>query len=121
MPKTPNPSDLFSYADRSNDQDRNSPKKRFCPSSVLVGQTDKALEQPLVTPQSKNVGAKYLRVGQVAQRYGVSIATVWRWADEDNNPFPKPIRLSKGTTRWNLDELETHEAKTEAERDGAND
>jgi predicted DNA-binding transcriptional regulator AlpA len=35
----------------------------------------------------------------VATRYRVGIATVWRWVKEQDG-FPEPVRLSKGTTRW---------------------
>ena len=29
---------------------------------------------------------KHLRVGQVADIYGVSIPTIWRWLKENRNP-----------------------------------
>ncbi|KAB7742362.1 AlpA family transcriptional regulator [Parvibaculum sedimenti] len=42
---------------------------------------------------------RYFTVRQVATRYRVGIATVWRWVKEQDG-FPEPVRLSKGTTRW---------------------
>lgn len=41
----------------------------------------------------------YLSVRQLAKRYSVSIATIWRWAKTADG-FPKPIELTPGTTRW---------------------
>lgn len=49
----------------------------------------------------------YLSDRQVAQRYGVSRPTVWRWSSEGR--LPKPIRLSPGCTRWRLDMLQKFE------------
>lgn len=40
---------------------------------------------------------------QVAARYNVSRATVWRWVDRDQ--FPHPVKLSPGCTRWPLSSL----------------
>jgi len=45
---------------------------------------------------------------QVAQRYEVGRATVWRWVKDSD--FPKPVRLSPGCTRWKLSDLEEWEA-----------
>ena len=39
----------------------------------------------------------HLRVGQVAEIYGVSTPTIWRWLKE--NRIPKPIKIG-GSTRW---------------------
>jgi len=44
----------------------------------------------------------------VAARYGVTAPTVWRWVKTEAG-FPKPVKLSPGTTRWRLDELEAWE------------
>ena len=46
---------------------------------------------------------KHLRVGQVADIYGVSIPTIWRWLKE--NRIPKPIKIG-GSTRWLSTEVE---------------
>ncbi|WP_202985491.1 MULTISPECIES: AlpA family transcriptional regulator [unclassified Brucella] len=47
---------------------------------------------------------KYLSVRAVARRYGISVATIWRWSKEDQS-FPKPCILRQGTTRWRLSQL----------------
>ena len=49
----------------------------------------------------------------VAARYDSSRATIWRWVKEGR--FPKPVKLTNGTTRWKLADLE----KWEAEQEGA--
>jgi prophage regulatory protein len=45
-------------------------------------------------------------VKQVAQRLSVTPPTVWRFCRTDSS-FPKPIKLSAGTTRWRADEIES--------------
>lgn len=45
---------------------------------------------------------------QVANRYGVSRTTPWRWVKEEN--FPKPRKISKGCTRWLLSDIELWES-----------
>ena len=55
----------------------------------------------------------YVSDKQVAERYGVSRPTVWRWLKTDST-FPKPISLSPGCTRWRLDEIEAWEAARRA-------
>lgn len=55
----------------------------------------------------------YLSDKQIADRYGVSRPTVWRWLKSDST-FPKPISLSPGCTRWRLCEIEAWEAARRA-------
>jgi predicted DNA-binding transcriptional regulator AlpA len=56
--------------------------------------------------------AQYLSDHEVAARFGISKATVWRW--HDNNPdFPRRIKLSPGTSRWKLSELVQFETKVQ--------
>jgi prophage regulatory protein len=52
----------------------------------------------------------YATVKQVAERYGVSTASVWRWTNDPSTGFPKPVSLSPGTTRWKVSELAAWEA-----------
>jgi predicted DNA-binding transcriptional regulator AlpA len=52
---------------------------------------------------------RFLTDPQVADRYGVTRATVWRWASAYPS-FPKPHPITPGTTRWYLSELLAHEA-----------
>ena len=53
----------------------------------------------------------YLSDLQLADRYGVHRATIWRWAQAGT--FPKPIQLTTGTTRWKLRDVEYHEQQRE--------
>jgi len=41
----------------------------------------------------------------VAKRYSVSRPTIWRWTNTLLG-FPQPIKLSGGTTRWKLADLQ---------------
>lgn len=50
----------------------------------------------------------YISDKQLAERYDVSRATIWRWVHSRN--FPKPTRLSPGCTRWKLSDAEAWEA-----------
>lgn len=62
-------------------------------------------KRALGTPKPMAVGAeRYLTVRDVAQRFAVSIQTVWRWA-KDRPEFPNPVELSPGTTRWRISDL----------------
>lgn len=46
----------------------------------------------------------YLRDTDCAARYGISRNTWWRWQRERTG-LPRPVRLSRGCTRWKLSEL----------------
>ena len=46
---------------------------------------------------------QHLCVGQVANVYGVSIPTIWRWLKE--NKIPKPTKIG-GSKRWLNIEIE---------------
>lgn len=50
----------------------------------------------------------FLTDHQIASRFAVSRATVWRWVQRDS--FPQPVRLSPGVTRWRLADVERWEA-----------
>lgn len=54
----------------------------------------------------------FLSDHQVAKRYGVSRAAIWRWVNS-NPEFPDPTKLSPGTTRWKLSDLVRFELQTE--------
>lgn len=51
----------------------------------------------------------YLSDIQVAARYGNHRTWTWRALKADLN-FPKPVKLSSGTTRWKLADIEAWEA-----------
>lgn len=56
----------------------------------------------------------FLSVEEVAQRYGASKPTIWRWAKDAQNGFPAPVRLGSGTTRWELRDLLAFEQQRKA-------
>ena len=56
----------------------------------------------------------YISDQQLAERYGVSRSTVWRWAHKDKRILPAPVQLSPGCTRWRLDEIEARDAERQA-------
>lgn len=51
----------------------------------------------------------FLSDNQLAERYGVSRITVWRW-HKTKRDFPRVIKLSEGCARWRLSEIEAWEA-----------
>ena len=52
------------------------------------------------TPQNK---PRYGSDVYLADLFGVSRATVWRWAA--SGILPQPVKLSPGCTRWRLDQI----------------
>lgn len=55
---------------------------------------------------------KYLSDVQLAERYSVNRATIWRWTAR--RILPQPVQLSPGCTRWSLAAIEAHDAAAEA-------
>lgn len=49
----------------------------------------------------------FLSVNQLAERLSVSVDTIYRWKRE--GIFPKAVKLSPGTTRWRLSDIEEWE------------
>lgn len=45
----------------------------------------------------------YLSVRDVADRFGVSVDTIWRWKREEK--FPAAVKLGGRTTRWRLQDV----------------
>jgi excisionase family DNA binding protein len=50
-------------------------------------------------------GMQYLKIGDVAERFGVSDRTIYRWID--NRGFPQPIWL--GCNKWRVSEIDAWE------------
>lgn len=50
---------------------------------------------------------RYLRDFEVAERYGISRSSVWRWRKKGK--IPEPIKFGEDSTRWSLSELEAWE------------
>lgn len=53
------------------------------------------------------MNSKFISDHKVAAMFGVSKATVWRWAS--SGILPKPVKLGPNTTRWRVADLEAHE------------
>ncbi|HAR34795.1 MAG TPA: AlpA family transcriptional regulator [Desulfobacter sp.] len=49
---------------------------------------------------------------QLAKRYETHRTTIWRWVKTSG--FPKPIKLSKGCSRWDIEEVEAWERRKKA-------
>ncbi|SFR38968.1 helix-turn-helix transcriptional regulator [Litoreibacter janthinus] len=60
---------------------------------------------------------QFLTIDEVMKRYAISQATVWRWVAR-NEHFPKPVKLSPGTSRWLEDQLIEFENRAQFGRDG---
>ena len=58
----------------------------------------------------------YLRDIEVANRYGVSRPTIWRWVERGQ--FPSPVKLSPGCTRWSVKSLLSWEQKKTGDSHG---
>lgn len=50
----------------------------------------------------------YLSDKQLAERFGISRTTVWRWS-KSSSSFPKPVNLGPGVTRWRVSAIEKYE------------
>jgi len=51
---------------------------------------------------------------QLAERYDVNRASIWRWAKDRTNSFPKPVQLGPQITRWKLSDILAFEAAKSA-------
>ena len=61
--------------------------------------------------ETKRARALYLRDVDLAERFGVSRATIWRWSH--NARLPSPVRLGPGCTWWRSTEIEAWERTRE--------
>ncbi|WP_406870907.1 AlpA family phage regulatory protein [Thioclava sp. 'Guangxiensis'] len=57
---------------------------------------------------------RFISVGEVAQRYSVSVRTICRWLKIDK--FPQPYRFGSGMTRWAITDLDAHDLLRAQER-----
>lgn len=55
-------------------------------------------------------GTLWIPVEKVAERYGVTKHTVYRWM-RSRLDFPQPIKLPSGVLRWKITSLEEWESK----------
>ena len=96
----------------SADPSAKTPKKKLH-SAMLISGPPAALEMApnervvpvALQPIMQEPAGPYLSDTAVAQRYAVSRPTIWRWTKSLAN-FPKPAKLSPGTTRWRLIDLQ---------------
>jgi prophage regulatory protein len=56
-----------------------------------------------------NRRTKYVSAAQLAERYGVHKATIWRWVK--SGILPQPIKFGAQSTRFDLDEVERLDAE----------
>ena len=75
-----------------------SKRKRHIPSRSGAADA-KFPASPTSAPNAASIpmDERYLTVGEVAKRFGVSRPTNWRWAKAGG--FPSPFEVSSGTTR----------------------
>ena len=78
--------------------------------------------QPIAAARMRErpMSKKILRMKKVAERYGVSISTPWRWANEKRFEylnFPKPVSYGPNTSGIAEDLLDAYDAERVAMRD----
>ncbi|MVO14522.1 helix-turn-helix transcriptional regulator [Parasedimentitalea huanghaiensis] len=95
--------DLFDHSHLQNEA-----KSRFRTNPQNVQIEGKSLAHPDTTGPYGSILApadeRYLSDKQVAERFGVSRPTIWRWVKTEK-AFPHPVSLSSGTSRWRLSDL----------------
>lgn len=62
-----------------------------------------------MSDQSFSSEPQFLTVTQVAKRYAVSTATIWRWGRAD--AFPPPVGIGTKSTRWRISDVERHDSE----------
>ena len=60
-----------------------------------------------VVPPAAASSVPFIGVRDVAQRYSVSVPTIWRWLSLGK--FPSPYRIGAGSTRWAVADLDAHD------------
>lgn len=95
----------------------NVPRPRMQPGlgTKTAGAGDTA-KQPICESNTTNCKVldsntrKYLSVRRVAQRFDISVNTVWRWVR--NKKLPEPVKFSDKCTRWKESDLIDYEERT---------
>jgi len=82
----------------------------FADDAKVTAPVEKAAAKP--HPRCARCSETFLSDHEVAARYAVSRAAIWRWV-KSNPEFPKPHKLSAGTTRWKLIDLVNFEIQKE--------
>jgi predicted DNA-binding transcriptional regulator AlpA len=60
---------------------------------------------------NKQFIGQYVSDLQLAQRYGVSRCTIWRWTAR--GILPTPVKISGSCTRWKLEQIEQRDTERE--------
>ncbi len=94
----------LSAADLVSDVSDTSPSAASAPNRAPMAPSSKRIVKPVPKDDER-----YLSVKEVADRYSVSVQTVWRHT-KDSPDFPKPIKVLSGSTRWKLRDLVAYEA-----------
>lgn len=66
-----------------------------------------------MSTQAQKPGAEMVPAGRVAGRYNRSLVTLWRWENDPNLGFPKPVYIRR-QRYWRLSELLEWERKQAA-------
>lgn len=64
---------------------------------------------------SEKFNAKYVRMPELVERFGVCRQTIMRWSA--NGDFPKPVRFNLRTVLWIRAEVEQHEQALDKARE----
>jgi predicted DNA-binding transcriptional regulator AlpA len=70
---------------------------------------------PLPVPKPTEV---LLPATPTRKRYGVSDMTLWRWENDADLGFPKPIRIN-GRRYWRIADLQAFEARQASKQEAA--
>jgi len=84
----------------------------FFGNESTIGKT-RAKTEPVAPKACTQCSELFLSDHEVAARFSTSRATIWRWVDR-NRKFPRPIKLSPGTTHWRRSDLVLFEALVSA-------
>jgi predicted DNA-binding transcriptional regulator AlpA len=60
---------------------------------------------------------RYVSASTLADRYSVAERTIWRWSRAGT--IPPPHKLTEACTRWDMDEIESAEARRAARREAS--
>jgi len=63
-----------------------------------------------VDQQLKDIddGIGFSSAKTLARYFGTTDKTIWLWAADPDNPFPKPKKIGANTTRWSNEEIKAH-------------
>ncbi|MVO18485.1 helix-turn-helix transcriptional regulator [Parasedimentitalea huanghaiensis] len=71
--------------------------------------TKSKVKQPILVSGRRASFGLYFTDFELAEKFGVSRQTIWRWVKQGT--FPAPVKLAKGTSRWRQRDVEAFEKK----------